>query len=202
MRDSRIASSYLVFRGGWVNFPLMAHFFPRHTVAWKVVHEPSGWRRLSLSLAAMAGITGVVLRLYRAFVLGSGAPESFGLAIAAFALGVVVLCGMATLHLGNYTVRHWWWRAPLFVLVEVAAEMVTSAALLALGDEYRGSASATWHDWPAMALTALRWRFLVVCSFVLILGGVVQLVRYVLIKREHRESTAAAVRHSAEQETI
>jgi hypothetical protein len=183
-------------------FPSMAHFFPRHTVAWKAVQEPSAWRRLSLSVVAMAGITGVVLRLYRAFVLGSGAPESFGLAIASFSLGVVVLCGMATLHLGNYTVRHWWWRAPLFVLVEVAAEMLTSAALLALGAEYRGSAPATMRDWPGMALTALRWRFVVVGSFVLVLAGVVQLVRYLLLKREHRDSTAAAVRHSAEHDAI
>ena len=179
----------------------MADFFPRHTAAWKAVQDPSALRRLSMSLVAMATITGVVLRLYRSFVLGQGAPESFALAIAAFALGVVVLCGMATLHLGNYTIRHWWWRTPLFVLVEVAAEMLVSAALLALGAEYRGAASATWNDWPAMAVTALTRRLAIVGSFVLVLGGVVQFVRYLLLKREHRESTAAAVRQSAEHET-
>lgn len=43
----------------------MPSFFPQTTIEWHV-EEPAAFRRLSLSLAEMALITGIVIRLLRA----------------------------------------------------------------------------------------------------------------------------------------
>jgi hypothetical protein len=181
----------------------MPDFFPRHSVAWKL-EEPAAFRRLSLSLVEMAAITGVVLRLLRPLVLAR-AGTSWAM-VGAFYAGIAVLiCLMATAHLGNYPVRQWLWRAPAFVGIEVAAEMLTSLVLIALRRETLGAtALADFHDWPAMAVRTLIYRFGVVATFALALAGVVQLVRYLLLRHEHRDHTVAAVheervREEAEQ---
>ena len=169
----------------------MANYFPRQTVVWKVQETP-GFRRLTLSLVEMAVVTGVLLRVYRAFVLAN-APESWLYFGGTVALGVLFLCAMVTLHLGNYPVRHWLWRAPAFVGIEVATEMLVSALLILLHRERYGSVRAEFGNWPPMALTALYYRFAVVSSFALVLAAVVQLVRRFLLAREHRTHTAEVV---------
>src|SRR5436190_23085460 len=94
-------------------------FFPKHTVQWHI-EEPTALRRFSLSLWEMALMTGVVLRLYRAVVLNYGATTWTWL--AAFGVTMLIFCAMTTLHLANFPVRRWLWRAPLFALLEVSAE--------------------------------------------------------------------------------
>ena len=181
----------------------MAEFFPRQTVHWKL-EEPAAFRKLTLSVVEMAVLTGVVLRLLRSLALRH--PGSSWLYIGGLlALGAVILFGMATAHLGNYPVRHWLWRAPLFGALEAAAEAITSLPLIALGREPIGTARATIADWPLMAFEVLLYRTLAVCLFAAVLAGVVQLVRWVLLRHEHRDHTARAihddiVRHTAEHE--
>lgn len=170
----------------------MSNFFPRHTVVWKLQETP-GFRRLTLSLVEMALVTGVLLRVYRAFVLANSSGDGWLYIAGTYALGVLFLCGMATLHLGNYPVRHWLWRAPAFVGIEVAAQMTVSALLILLHRERYGSASATFGDWPAMAANALVYNFLTLGSFALVLAAVVQLVRRVLLARQHRTHTAEVI---------
>ena len=174
----------------------MTNFFPRQTVVWKLQETP-GFRRLTLSLVEMGLVTGVLMRVYRAFVLANAPADGWLWVGAALALGVLALCAMATLHLGNFPVRHWLWRAPAFVGIEVAAEMAVSAVLILMNRELRGSVRAELADWPAMAVQTLVIRFVIVTSFALVLAGVVQLVRRWLLAREHRTTTADAVARGA-----
>jgi hypothetical protein len=153
----------------------MPSFFPRSSIEWHV-EEPPAFRRLSISLVEMALITGVVLRVLRAlaFTYGHASWLYYGLA---FVLGTLVLIGMTTAHLANFTVRSWFWRAPLFALVEVAGEMLTSLCLIALHREPEGSARAEFHDWPSMSMRALLQSELTICLWALLLAGVIILVR-------------------------
>ena len=163
----------------------MANYFPRQTVAWKLQETP-GFRRLTLSLVEMAVLTGVLLRVYRALVLSWAGDGSWMYLGGTMALGILVLCGVATLHLGNYPVRQWLWRAPAFAALEAAAEMVTSLVLMALHRERIGSAAASFSDWQELAARTLLFRVVIVLSFALALAGVVQLVRWFLIRRDKR----------------
>jgi hypothetical protein len=153
----------------------MPSFFPRSTIEWRL-EEPDAFRRLSTSLVEMALITGVVLRVLRAlaFTYGHASWLYYGLV---FILGTLILLGMTTAHLANFTVRSWFWRAPLFALVEVIGEMGTSLVLIALHREPEGTARAEFHDWPSMALRALLQSQLTICLWALILAGVIVLVR-------------------------
>ena len=183
----------------------MANYFPRQTVAWKQIEEPAAFRKLTLSLVEAAVLTGVVIRLLRSVALRHEPGSSWLYLGALIALGAVILFGMATAHLGNYPIRHWVWRAPLFGAVESAAEMLTSLPLIALGREPIGTARATLEDWPRMGLETLVYRTVAVCVFALVLAGVVQFVRWLLLKHEHREHTAIAIpddieRHTAEHQ--
>ena len=175
----------------------MPSYFPRHTVAWKV-EEPAAFRKLTLSLPEMAIITGVVVRLIRAVALASSGNWFFFAGM--FALGMVVLFGMLTAHLGNYTIRHWAWRAPAFAVVESAAGMLTSLLLIALGRESYGTSRATFGDWFDMAMATLLRHFVAISLFAFLLAGVVQFVRWLLLKREHREHTAEAIHDEIERE--
>jgi hypothetical protein len=135
----------------------------------------------------------VVLRLFRALVLTQGPSGNLLYLGATFAIGAMLLFGMVTLHLGNYTLRTWTWRAPAFAAIEAAAEMATSALLLSLGLEPLGSTRAVPGDWLGMASTTLLWRAIAVVAFALVLSVIVQVVRYLLLQRENRLHTAEAV---------
>lgn len=163
----------------------MPNFFPRDTAEWRL-EEPPAIRKLSLSLWEMAVLTGVALRLYRAIIVGNSAQAGWIFVASTLALGVVLLLGMATLHLGNFPVHRWLWRAPLFGLVAAVAELVTSFLLVQTGREPLGSGWATTRDWVRMAPWVLLTRVAVVSLFALLLAGVVQVVRVVLLRRQHR----------------
>jgi SNF family Na+-dependent transporter len=153
----------------------MTSFFPRHSVEWRL-EEPQAFRRLSISLVEMALLTGVVLRLLRAltFTHGRASWLFYG---AAFLVGLLVLLGMTTAYLANWTLRSWLWRAPLFALVEVAGEMATSLVLIALRREPEGAVRAEFHDWPSMALRAFLQSELSICLWAALLAGVIMFVR-------------------------
>ena len=153
----------------------MPSFFPQHTVEWKL-EEPKAFRRLSLSLFEMALLAGIVLRVLRAltFTLGRASWLFYG---AAFVVGLLILLGMTTAHLANWTLRSWLWRAPLFALIETVGEMATSLVLIALRREPEGATRAEFHDWPSMALRALLQSELSICLWAALLAGVILLVR-------------------------
>ena len=153
----------------------MATFFPQHSVEWRL-EEPPAFRRLSLSLIEMALVTGIVLRLLRAltFTHGRASWLFYG---AAFVVGLLILLGMTTAYLANWTLRSWVWRAPLFALVEVAGEMTTSLLLIAIRREPEGAVRAEFHDWPSMALRAFLQSELSICLWAALLAGVIMFVR-------------------------
>ena len=153
----------------------MSTFFPRHSVEWRL-EEPAAFRRLSISLVEMALLTGIALRLLRAltFTHGRASWLFYG---AAFVVGLLVLLGMTTAYLANWTLKSWLWRAPLFALVEVAGEMATSLVLIALRREPEGAVRAEFHDWPSMALRAFLQSELSICLWAALLAGVILFVR-------------------------
>jgi hypothetical protein len=153
----------------------MSSFFPRHSVEWRL-EEPQAFRRLSLSLFEMALLAGIVLRVLRAltFMHGRASWLFYG---AAFAVGLLILLGMTTAHLANWTLRSWLWRAPLFALMETVGEMATSLLLIAVGREPNGAVRAEYHDWPSMALRALLQSELSICLWAALLAGVIVFVR-------------------------
>lgn len=154
----------------------MPSFFPRQTIDWRAVEEPAAFRRLSLSLAEMALITGVVLRLLRAVTFGAS-RESWLVFAASLIVGLMLLIGMTTAHLANFSLRKWVWRAPLFALVVTAGAMAMSLLLIAMHREPEGTARADFHDWPSMALRFFLFSELTVCLWALVLGVVILLVR-------------------------
>ena len=170
----------------------MSKYFPHHTDNWKI-EEPPAFRRLSLSLLEMAAITGIVLRLYRSVALTHAPSDSWVYLGATFAAGAIFLAGMTTLHLGNFPLRQWTWRAPAFAAVEAVAESLTSLALISLRREPLGTSRAAFSDWPRIALDVLFWRLTTLIIFAVVLAGVVQLVRYALLRRDHRTHTVDAV---------
>lgn len=160
----------------------MRHFFPRVTAEWSL-EEPAAVQRFSRSLVETALLTGVAMRALRALVLSAGIGDSWTRVILVVALALLLLFGIATLHLGNYPVQHWLWRAPAFAGLEVVAEMVTSALLIAAGREYLGSSVATWGDWGIMLRSAMLTRIPAVCLYAAVLAAVVQGVRRMLHER-------------------
>ena len=177
----------------------MAEYFPRKTVAWTQVDEPAPFRRITMSILEMALLTGIVMRLFRAVALTHGSTK-LGYIVAMFAIGAVILLGAATLHLGNFTLRHWWWRAPAFGALEACAEMLTSVALIALHREPLGTGRAEFADWMAMAMNILPLRILAVSAFALVLAGVVQIIRRMMLHAENRDHTVDAISRSVEQQ--
>ena len=155
--------------------PTMPTAFPRNTVEWHL-EEPAAFRRLSLSLVEMGLLTGIVLRLLRAFAFTHG-RASVIVSIGAVVIWGLILVGMATAHLANFPIRRWSWRAPLFALVETGGEMITSLLLIWLGREPDGTARAHFHDWPSMAARALLQSELTLCLWMLLLAGIILLVR-------------------------
>ena len=156
----------------------MAGFFPVRTIAHKL-EEIRAFRRFSLSITEMAVVTAIVLRVYRALALSLAGANVLFLGLS-FAIGFVVLLGMVTLHLGNYTLQRWTWRAPLFALIEASAESLVSLGLIMLHREPLGSARAAFSDWPGIVISIFTWRVGAIVAFALLLAGVVQLARMVM----------------------
>ena len=177
----------------------MANYFPHVTGAFRL-EEPRALQRFSRSIFGMAAVTGVGLRMLRSLTLLQGPNESLLVVGALVAFGLVLLCGMTALHLGNYTLHRWVWRAPAFAASEATVEAATSLLRIALKREPVGSSLATWSDWPELAIRAYFWRLTSVILFALVLAGVVQVVRYTLLKREHRDHTLERVHHELEVE--
>ena len=163
----------------------MSRFFPRDVIHWgeEQLHP---LRAFAVRTLEPAGITGILLRLYRALVLGATATTSWMLFVAGLTLGVVFLCGMLTWHLGNFPVKRWPLRVLAFVVIEVAAELGVSSLLIAAHTERYGARVATWSDWWPMAGQTLFERGLVLTLFALVLAASVQIVRRALDKRDAR----------------
>lgn len=159
----------------------MSRFFPRDVVQWgeQQLHP---LRAFAIRTIEPAGVTGLVLRAYRALVL-SAAMGPLAL-LASFLLGVLFLCGMLTWHLGNYPVRRWPMRLAIFLVIEVAAEVGMSSLLIGFGRERFGSRVALWGDWWPMAGQTLVERSVVMILYAVVLAISVQLVRKMVDRRE------------------
>ena len=171
----------------------MSRYFPLHTQEMLQI-EPPGFRRLSLSLVEMACITGVVIRLLRAVTAQYGSATNWMYLASVIVLGAVILFGMTSLHLANFTLRQWLWRAPAFAIAESSAEMLTSAALILVGREPFGTDLAVWDQWWSLAALTLLARIPTVCLFAAILALTIQVVRRVVIARETDTRAAATLR--------
>jgi hypothetical protein len=172
----------------------MPNFFPRQTLEFKTF-EPKAFRRFSFSLVEMAIVTGVLLRVYRLVVLSNGTNSWLYLG-GTFAIGLLFLIGMTTAHLANYPLHQYLWRAPVFALVEVIAEMAAAALLIALGREPHGSVRAHWDDWLGMGVNALLTRGLAVVLWSVALALIVHLVRRTIVQDDDEEEELK-VAHSA-----
>ena len=161
----------------------MSRFFPRDVVHWgeQQLHP---LRAFAIRTIEPAGITGLLLRSYRAVVLSAAATAGILPFVAAWLLGVLLLCGMLTWHLGNFPVRRWPLRRLAFVLIEVAAEVGMSSLLIAFGRERIGSRVAVWSDWWPMAWQTLAERAVVLIAFSVVLAVTVQFVRRIVDKGE------------------
>jgi hypothetical protein len=133
-------------------------------------------RVFSRSTLELAGITGVLVRLYRAVILGGDAFANWPMFIAALVAGVVFVCAVLTWHLSNFTLRRWPARVAAFVGIEVAAEFGMSSVLIALRREPIGSAMATWADWWPLAGQTLLERGLVMGGYAALLAGAMWVV--------------------------
>jgi len=175
----------------------MPTFFPRQTVEFRI-EEPKAFRKISFSLVGMALITGVVVRIYRLFVLTHGSNNWIYLG-GAFALGTVFLFGMLTAHLANYSLHQYLWRAPAFAVIDAIAEMATSAVLISLGWEANGTVRAHWDDWLGMGLNALLIRGMSIVLWALALAVIVSLVRRTIVQEEEDDADeiAEAAAHRA-----
>jgi uncharacterized RDD family membrane protein YckC len=168
----------------------MPSLFPRQTVEWRL-EEPRAFRRFSRSLIEMAIVTGVLLRIFRVLTLTHGSNNWLYLG-GMLALGMLFLLGMVTAHLASYPLHQYLWRAPAYAIIEVLAEMATSALLIALGREANGTVRAHWDDWAGLGLHALLYRGLAIVVWGLILAGVVSLVLRTLVHEDEESSEIAA----------
>ena len=158
----------------------MRRFFAEDVVHWggERLHP---LRAFAIRTVEPAGITGVVLRLWRAALLAS---TNWMLFVGGLVGGLLFLCGMLTGHLGNFPVKRWPPRVALFLVIEVFAEMGTSSLLIAVARERVGSRVALWADWWPMAGQTFIERTIVLVVFALVLGGTVQLVRRAMEPRD------------------
>lgn len=157
------------------------------------LEEPTVVRKFSLNVLAMALLTGASLRLYRAAILQFGWSNSWIWIAGTFLGGVAILFLLATLHLGNYPVRAWLWRAPLFAVLEVATEIGVSLALTLSGLERIGSLTATLEDWQGSAPKLAVVRLVGITLFALLLAFVSTMVRLVLMPRKPARRTTTSV---------
>ncbi len=170
----------------------MTDFFPRTSIAWRL-EQPHLIRRMTLSLPWMALLTGVVMRLWRSFALTFGSPESWAWVGGTFLAGAAFLFLMCAVHLANFTLRNWTWRAPLFAVLEAGTEIGMSLVLTAASLEPLGADKAELSDWLPTGLRILFWRLLGVVIFTVVLAAVVSVLRRIILAADHRGSTVAAV---------
>jgi len=135
------------------------------------------FRRISHSLFETALITGVLVRVLHVVFVAHGAAFDWRAFLATILIVQVVVAAMATVHLANYPVPQWLWRAPVFALTEAVVEAFTSLALISMGRERWGTGRATMAEWPAIAGRILVWRFATLCLFAFVLGAIVQWYR-------------------------
>jgi hypothetical protein len=157
--------------------------------------------RIPRSLIPMALITGIVVHLYRVFVLASP-TITFGW-ISLFLAGAgeyVLLLSLTTVYLGNHPVRQWIWRVPLFTVAEWLVEAAAVAVLIRVRFERIGSEQARAGDLSSIVIDRLVWHGAAIITFSFILAVVVQTVRYALLKHEHRDSTAIRIHDEREME--
>lgn len=176
----------------------MPEFFPRHSITWRA-ERPHALRRLSVSLPQMALITGIGMRLWRSYVLTHGSADSWAWIGGTFLVGVSFLFLMTAIHLGNFTLRNWTWRAPLFAILEAGTEILVSLALTTLGLEPLGADMAEFEDWLPTATRILIWRLVGVVLFTAVLAVIVSILRRIILAAEDRGHTVAAV-HRATSE--
>lgn len=158
-----------------------------------IIEEPTFVRKFSLNMLAMALLTGASIRLYRAAILQFGWSNSWLWIVGTFFGGVAILLLLVTLHLGNYPVRAWLWRAPLFALLEAATEIGVSLALTLSGLERLGSLTATLEDWQGSAPKLAIVRIGGITLFALVLAFVSTMVRLVLVPKKHAHLSTHAV---------
>jgi hypothetical protein len=156
---------------------------------------------VSLSLPYTALITGVALRLWHAYVLTHGAPDSKVWVGGTFLVGLTFLFLMVTLHLGNYTLRTWTWRAPAFAVLESGTEIVMSLALTTFHLEPLGADTAELSDWLPTASRILFWRLAGIVLFAFVLALVVSVVRRVVLAAEDRTHTAVRIHRASIERT-
>ncbi|MBI3792428.1 MAG: hypothetical protein HY275_16325 [Gemmatimonadetes bacterium] len=152
----------------------MVGFFPRESIRWSQIEEPPLMRRLSIVPWPLAVVAGVGVRLAHAGLFGIGTRSSL-LAASVYAVVLVLLaCGSLTAHVGNFPVRSWGWRVPFFAVIESVTEGLTSLVLIGLGVEPIGADRATVDEWPAIALTIVRNRLILLAAFGVVLATVVE----------------------------
>ncbi|MBM4193133.1 MAG: hypothetical protein FJ202_01965 [Gemmatimonadetes bacterium] len=174
----------------------MADFFPPTSIAKRIERLPLA-RRFAASLPVMAVLTGVLLRLWRSYTLTHGSADSWAWIGGTFLVGAGFLCLMCALHLANFTLRHWFWRAPLFAIAESATEIAMSLALTTVNLEPLGAEMAAMSDWIPTATRILAWRLGGLLIFSLVLGVVVWVVRRLLLASEDRTRTISAVHRAS-----
>lgn len=140
-------------------------------------YETSAVRTWSRALVPIAVATGVAWHLLRALALRAGPATSWTWLAVVYALGIVLVFGAATLHIGNYPLKRWLWRVPVFALTVAAAETATATVLVALGLEPMGAGRATWADLPSQATWTLLLRLVTLGVYATVLALVVQAMR-------------------------
>jgi hypothetical protein len=170
----------------------MGTYFPRTTNEIRS-DEPSAFRALTRSVIEMGLLTGIVIRLFRSLVLTHGSNSWLYLG-GMFALGAVFLFAMTTVHLANFPLRRWIWRAPTLGVLVATGEMATSLLLIVAGREPSGTVRAELADWPGMAVSALLFRVTAVCGWALLLAAAVTIARSALSAARRKRETSA--RHS------
>jgi hypothetical protein len=170
----------------------MGRYFPRTTNEIRS-DEPSAFRALTRSVIEMGLLTGIVIRLFRSLVLTHGSNSWLYLG-GMFAVGAVFLFAMATVHLANFPLRRWIWRAPTLGVLVAVGEMATSLLLIVAGREPSGTVRAELADWPGMAMSALLFRVTAVCGWALLLAAAVIIARSALGAARRKRETSG--RHS------
>ncbi|MEP6690782.1 MAG: hypothetical protein ABJD07_06465 [Gemmatimonadaceae bacterium] len=165
---------------------------PKHLLEW-YLHEPEAVARISRVLPAMALATGIAVRVWRDVLLASSSSSSWIYLIVTYIGQAVILLSCTAAHLGNYPLKRWLWRAPVFAVLTGAAEAGASWVLIAMHYERLGTDYAHSHEWAGLAVLAVGSDVVLIIVFAILLAIVMQVIRFALLKRDHRAHTVAAV---------